>query len=1020
MKKNKNLLYRGLTSTSAFLLIVALFGTNCALDYTGTINSMLHTSSSKIVDDGTSTEDTQYYKSKYGEMNADNLQKLIADTYQQSVNEESEGAVLLKNDNNTLPLQKNSRITLFGHAVVQPVYSPGGANSDAADDGQNVISLYDAMKSAGYAINDTLYQAYQKSATKRVASNSLTVPGGPKSDGKLAPPPQLGEEKASFYTQELQSSWADDYDDAAVIMLAREGGEDDEMMMKDPDGISSLALHQEEKDLLKMVQSSGKFSKIIVLLNSAYPMEVDTLKDYGVNACLWIGDPGIRGFEGVADIIDGSVNPSGRLTDTYAASSLSAPAVVNASQNTQQWSNVDDVLNSGIVTDAAANVSHTSVQAEGIYVGYKYYETRYEDAILNPASGAAAKVGATQGSSWQYQNEVTYPFGYGLSYTSFTQKLDNVQYDQKTDTYTANVTVTNIGSTAGKSAVELYAQTPYGDYEKQNLVEKSALQLVGYGKTDTLKPGASATVKITVDRYLLASYDYTKTKGYILSAGDYYFAVGDNAHDALNNILAAKNATGMVDQDGNSVTGDAAKTYQWNLASMDTTTYQDSAAGTKVTNQFADCDVNYWQPGTVTYLTRQNWADTYPVKATTVACTEDMMKILQGDTYTKPDNAPSVDSFTFSKNANLTLAAMKDVAYDDDATWNQYLDQMSLDELASQISDMFGTKEVESVGKPAFTEGDGTASVGESKYAEQYGDTRDVCLYPCSVVLAACWNQDLLQSRGEDMAEEAMYCNMPEFYTGGGDIHRTPFGGRNGEYYSEDSYVVYLDSAIELSAIQAKGIGAGIKHVAGNDQELYREGLAMFFNEQAFREGSLKAVEGVLSGDHTLVLMEAFNRLGLVWDSSSAALCTQVLRNEWGFKGQEETDGVVGSAYKNHFSTSLTAGATTYCIDPGQSSSTAIVKEIKENNDGYLLSKLRDAVKNYHYALSRTILVNGISADSKIVHVTPWWQGTLYAVDGVFGVLTLLFFVLFVTASRKKQSAVLTEDTVSGGDQNEK
>lgn len=542
--------------------------------------------------------------------------------------------------------------------------------------------------------------------------------------------------------------------------------------------------------------------------------------------------------------------------------------------------------------------------------------------------------------------------------------------------------------------------------QKQNAVEKSAVQVIGYGKTDELKPGQSEQVTVTMDRYMMASYDYTNAKGYILSAGDYYLALGDNAHDALNNILAAKGASGMVDQDGNTVEGNAAKTYRWSYDTLDTESYRYSVTGEEVTNQFDDCDANYWQEGSVTYLTRQDWNGTFPTKAPAITCTEEMMQILQGELYTKPEDSPSVSDITQGQNNGLTFVSMKDVSFDDTETWDKYLDQMTVEELASQISDMFGTPEVSSVAKPAFSEGDGTASVGANTFPEEYGDTRDVCLYPCSVVAACMWNSDRLTRRGELMAEEALYCKLPLFWTGGGNLHRTPFGGRNGEYFSEDAILTNLYTTTELTAVQSRGVTPGIKHVAGNDQEFHREGLAVFFNEQAFREQTLRAFEGALSNENTMALMQSFNRLGLVWSSSSKALCTQVLRKEWGFNGQQETDGVAGGAYKSHFATSLSAGTTTYCIDPTGSAASAIVEEIRGNDDGNMLLNLRDAVKRYHYMLSRTNLINGLSMDATVESIMPWWQIALYAIDVVFVLLMAgSLFMMFRAKRRSEEKA---------------
>lgn len=1000
-KRTKQRIARGFTSVTASLLVISVLGTQCALSYAGTINQQLGTSTSEIVEpEGSDAVDTEYIKSAYGELNADNLQTLIEDTYEEAVLEEEEGAVLLRNEAQALPLKGNEHITLFGHAMVQPVYNGGGANSSAAG-GQYVINPYEAFVQAGFSVNDTLYQAYEKSDTTRVASNNLQIAGGPNGGG-YGDPPVLGEESSDFYTDELKASWSEDYHDAAIVMLAREGGEDKELMMEDPEGISALALHQDEKDLLEMITASEKFDKVIVLLNSAFPMEVEWLKEYDVDACLWIGNPGIRGFEGVVNLLNGKANPSGRLVDTYAKDSLSSPAAHTGSQNATVWTNLEEVMNSEWVNDAENNVSHVNIQAENIYVGYKYYETRYEDAILNPQSGASSAAGATDGSAWIYENEVSYPFGYGLSYTEFEQKLNEVEFDETGDFYEVDVEVTNIGDTAGKSVVQIYAQTPYGEYERENLVEKSAIQLVGYGKTQELKPGESETVKVLVDRYNLASYDYKNAKGYILSEGEYYLTVGANAHDALNNILATKKADNLVNHDGEAVKGNKKNVYSWNQSELDTETYRCSATGEEVTNQFDDADINYWLDDTVEYLTRQDWEGTFPETAIEIEATEEMMQILGGDTYVKPEDAPSVDDFEQGADNGLIFAEMKDIAYDD-PLWEKYLDQMTVEELTSQLSDMFGTPEVASVGKPANTEGDGTQSIGDNTYKEEYGDTREVCLYPSSVVEASMWNTERMARRGELLAEESLYAGIPLFWAGGGNIHRTPFGGRNGEYYSEDSILTSLAVTAELTAVQNKGIVPGIKHVAGNDTELYREGLVMFMTEQAFREGALKCFENVLTENKILALMQSFNRIGLVWSSSSKALCTQVLMNEWGFIGQQETDGVAGGAYKAHFTTSLAAGTTTYCIDPGATAAAGALKAINEG-DGYILQCVRNAVKRYHYTLSRSALVNGLSTEAKVVHVTPWWETALYSVTAVFAVLTAAGVIWMIFTKRKSET----------------
>ncbi len=994
MKRNKQ--WTGLSSVFTFLLCFAILGTNCALNYSSTINSALNITTSKLVSlESGETTDTEYYKSEYGDLNGDNLQTLIADTYEQSVSEEEEGAVLLKNDNTALPLASTEiNVTLFGHAVVQPLYRNSSAGSSAYKS-EDAVSLYDALKNAGFSINDTLYNAYLNSDTSR---NAGGFDWATQTQGVWS----LGEESISFYTDDLKASWDSDYNDVAIVMFSREGGEGNELYMSDPEeGISQLALHQSEKDLLQMIKDSGKFEKTIVLINSGNPMELGWLDEYDVDACLWIGCPGAEGFEGVANILTGVATPSGHLTDTYAVNSLSAPACVNNSYNNQTWTNLDEVLSN--TTDAAEDASYSAVQAEGIYIGYKYYETRYEDAILGQYN-ADGTAGSSTGGSWNYTDEITYPFGYGLSYTTFDQELESV--DVGDDTITVKVKVTNTGDVAGKSAVQVYAQTPYGDYEKENMVEKSAIQLLDFGKTGELNPGESETVTIECDKYLLASYDYIGAKGYIISGGDYYISIGDDAHDALNNVLAAKGATGMVDVSGAAVTGSSNKTYSWTEKFDDAKYKYSSVTGVEVTNQFDDCDLNYWIDKAVTYLSRSDWQNTYPVTATTVTQTDEMMDVYSGELYTKPSDALSVSDFTQGDNQGIMLVTMRGVDYND-SLWDTFLDQMTVDEMASLLSDSFGTKEITSIGKPAVSVGDGPDGVGvmgDAAFSEEkYGVTALTNCYTSENVLASTFNKELIERRGALMGEEALYMGLMEEWGPGADLHRTPFGGRNFEYFSEDSNMNYLCEIPYVEAMQSKGVNAGPKHIAGNDQENNRVGVSCFFNEQAFREGSLRGFEGAVAVADAHSLMQGFNRLGLIGCSLSTALNTSVIRNEWGFTGHIETDATGGATegYRAHYTSALVSGTDSFCLDFTGASTAKILDVINTTDDGNLLSYLRNAAHNILYDVANSNVMNGYDVDSKVVSVTPWWQPVMYSAIALFAVLDILSLVL-LTLSRKK------------------
>ncbi len=961
--KRKEIL-TGFATITAFLIVFVVFALITMMDYSNTVNGALGIITSVVKN--TDNSHPVYYKSEFGNLSAKNLQKVINATYDESIKEEEEGAVLLKNSKNTLPLlSKERRITLFGHTVCQPLYKSVSAGSDGYK-GKYCIDLYTALKNSGFKINDTLYTAYQKSSTNRCTGIAAW---GQKKVGKWS----LGEENTAFYTDALQKSYAQDYNDAAIVMFSREGGEGIELKNHDSDGISVLALHQDEKDLLSMIKKSGKFKKIIVLINSGNPMELGWLDSMGIDACIWIGLPGQRGFQGIANILTGIVSPSGRLTDTYAKNSLSAPAMTNGSYNNQKWTNIDTVLKKS--TDDDAQISFYTVQPEGIYVGYKYYETRYEDCILKQGNAQSVK-GSSNGQPWNYINEVQYPFGYGLSYTTFQQKLDSVKVND--NDIIVKVTVTNTGKTAGKDVVQVYAQTPYGTYEKQNNVEKSAIQLLNFSKTKLLQPGNSETVTLKCNKYFLASYDYKKAKSYIVSGGIYYLAIGTNVHNALNNILKAKGA----DVKGNSV-----QTYSWN-ENFDNQKYKDSPyTGKEITNNFQNCDLNTWIKNSVVYLSRKDWNATYPVKPVVIAATDSMIKKANERYQKKESGSKSVKDFVQGDNKNIPLASLIGRDYNDPA-WQTYLNQFTIDELAVCIADNFGTKEVVNTGKPATVVGDGPDGLSGTFSEKKYNDGRHDCCFPSEIILASTFNKPMMKRRGELMGEECLYLGFELDWMPGSNIHRTPFGGRNFEYYSEDADMTYLCTIPEIKGMQSKGIAAGPKHLVSNESEENRQGICTFFNEQAFRESSLRGLEGALAVAKSHAVMASLNRLGLVWTSADPHLCTQVLKNEWGFTGVQETDAVAdGSGYKGHFAEALMAGSDIFCLDFPGNSSRNIAAQIKNNDDGDLLGVLREAVHKNLYTVVNSATMNGYSSNSKVVHITPWWKPLL-------GIIILILFLL--------------------------
>ena len=490
------------------------------------------------------------------------------------------------------------------------------------------------------------------------------------------------------------------------------------------------------------------------------------------------------------------------------------------------------------------------MEAEGIYTGYKYYETRYADCVLGQGNASDA-VGSVNGTSWQYDAEVSYPFGYGLSYTTFSQTLDSLEVDLAAKTVTAAVTVTNTGGAAGKDVVQLYVSLPYTEYDQKNQVEKSAIQLLDYAKTELLNSGESVTVTITADAQDMASWDSASdneagTKGcFILDDGTYYFTLGNGSHEAVNNVLAAQGKTvsdGMT-EDGNQ---DCVKT--WTLDSFDSTTFAYSANGTAVENQLGDADLNYYMPGTVTYLTRSDWSGTWPKTYKDLTATEEMLEVLKNDLVEiREQGDPS--SVTFGADNGLTLAALKGVEDINDPRWQQLIDQITLEE--AMIRTGFGgtsTKTIESIVSPEAVQNDGPNGIN-SYTLGQYANTDAESGDPYAVssddknlsykfgtmcnetVIAQTFSKELAAEYGRVIGNYSIWSNLPIFWGAGTNLHRLPYNARNHEYYSEDAVLTAYQAAAYIAAGKEYGCIIAPKHFAANDTEINRSGISAFMTE---------------------------------------------------------------------------------------------------------------------------------------------------------------------------------------------
>jgi len=1005
MKKGKlNLLCKRMVALFVALATLLACATVTLFEYGPIVNNYLQIPTSRIVEDtNAKAGDTAYYKSGYVDSTllaknkdelteaeaakvAEALKKLTSDEDAYVEYEMENSAVLLRNENNALPLASSERnVTLFGFTSKQPLYScasGGGKNDDT-----RAVNFIDAFKAKGFTVNEVVYNAYPEPAMKQ-------------SFGGMMADRANDEPDISMFTEELDAS-VREVGGIGVIFLSREGGEGEDIahFVTEADGTirSGLALSNNEKALLakvKQYKADGAISKIIVIHNSPYAMELGWFDEYGVDAAMHIGTIGLKGSLGMVDLLTGAANPSGKLVDTFAANSLSSAAV--QTWYDQAFTNTEMVENAPYV--AGLPVSNSGAQkymvlTEGIYTGYKYYETRYEDLVLNRYN-AKSTVGSTSGD-WNYANEIVYPFGYGLSYTTFDQKLDSVTgFD--TDKLTVTVTVTNTGKVAGRSVVQVYAQTPYGAYEIDHKVEKSAIQLVAFGKTGVLAPNAKETITIEVDRYLLAAWDSTAHNGeggYILSEGDYYIAIGNDAHDALNNVLAAKGATGMTDADGAKVTGIGANAKKF-TSKLDDESYKYSAStGARVKNQFEDVDVNYWlaEKDHVTYMTRSDWT-TYPTAVPQIEATKAMAEML-AYTYKKAPDAKGVNEAEFGIDAGLKLVDMRNIAWDDDVTWNAFLHQMTLDELAVSISDRFGNAAVDAIAKPASINDDGPDGWNQ-KYV--INGAQSTC-YIGEAIAACSFDIDMFETRGNYMAEDAMFCNLSQGWTPGGNLHRTPFSGRNHEYFSEDANVNYLYLGPMVKVMIDKGISVGGKHFAGNDVELNRSNLSTFQTEQTWRQNSLRGFEASFTNGGATSTMNCKGGIGLRNMSEDYASQVSVLRDEWGFKGV-----VIADAGSGRGPEGIMSGTDMWCLF-GQRFATAILESIRANNDGDLLDAVLEANKRYYYAFSRSLVVNGLSSNAKIEQLTPWWQPAIIAVDSIVGLCLIASVAGYIMTAKKKK-----------------
>ena len=674
---------------------------------------------------------------------------------------------------------------------------------------------------------------------------------------------------------------------------------------------------------------------------------------------------------------------------------MANPAMYNF--YTQAYPNAADY---NLLTDGPDVQGMYSVYQEGIYLDYRYYETRYEDAVM----------GTGNAGDYNWSTTVAFPFGYGDSYTTFEYSDFNVT--ESADAFNVTLKVTNTGSTySGKETVQLYFQSPYTDYDKANGIEKASAELCGFAKTDILAPGASETVNITVDKSELRTYDANNAKTYIVDAGDYYFTAATDAHNAVNNILAAKGYT-VENTDGRmTADGDVALTYKWTNAALDSTTYATSENGTAITNLFDEADPNKSssEPGEVTWLSRSNWVATFPTQPVVLNATQTLADHLAFTRY-DGSKADSVEMPTLGADNGLALVSMIGADYDD-PQWDTLLDQLTFNEMVNTITLGFhNTAAIESIGKTRTKDENGPQGLT----AALTGGASAMC-YTSEDVMAATFNVDLINDVGRCIGEDCLAMGYSGLYGPGINMHRTAYSGRNFEYYASDPFVAGTICAAEVNGIQSKGVYVYLKHVALNDSESSRRGVNTWLNEQAAREIYLEVADKAVTDGGAWSVMTGFNRWGATWCGAYDNLLTGFLRGELGMRGMIITDYSGSSKYMD-LADGLIAGSDIW-DSPDPTIHTTLAP--KYENDAYIVTEMRESMHKILYTVANSNAMNGWSSADRLKVITPWWKTALYALDTVLAVLTVLCIWRLVVAIKRKKTWTAEQAANTANTQNQ-
>lgn len=1027
---------RGLAALMTCLMVLSIVGTGVANTYRGALDDTLGTESYVTINDDSAAR----FKTDYA-----TIEDMAAAARDIAIREGEEGTVVMKNDNGVLPLKANANVALFGLAAYN-VYGPKGGNADAA-------SLADALAGAGLNVNETLKDYYMTNIINmhtEMRANRWTGKEVPTTvyDHMYVSAPgdwttyQIAEvPPTEFEALGVPANWKEAIakDSIGICVFARGAGEGNTYKpgsalnyAGEATGEDPLKLSADELAVVEAAKETC--SKVIVLLNTGNNMMIADIAEGGsheVDGICYIGCPNDYQTIGIANVLTGKVNATGALASAFVRDHQSIPAVQNVGgdyfadyeivcRNDDPRYPGKEIGNIGTGSFGGADTYNGGmyiVEAEGIYVGYKYYETRYFDAVMGQGNANSA-AGATQGSAWNYGDEMLYTFGHGLSYLDYTQTIKSVTVDRSVNgNITAVVEVKNNSNQDGKFLTQLYVQQPYTDYDRTNLVEKSAVMFLNSAKVD-VAAGKSKEVTITIPTKYLASYDANNTKTYILDAGDYYFTAAAGAHEAVNNILAAQ---GKTTADGMDAAGKNA-VVSWKLDALDNTTFA-IANNTTVTNVADDADLNYWLPGTVTYLTRQDW-NTFPInynklnlKIADSPKKDQWIAEMRGETYTISDTGAAAEAVPGPKFAASEIGA-EQLNNINDPYWDKLVHAITIDEaVGAVIHGGSRSDTLTNIDNPVVIQNEGPTGISAGYTDEATGKTYKFNVNS-QTLLGCSFNPELAYQWGLVEGNSCLWVERYDLWGSGLTLNRTPYNGRNYEYISEDPMLTNVIGREVIQGCSDKGIINGPKHMGFNDQEHNRAGISAYMTEQKFRETDLRGFEGALSDAFGMGVMIAFNRIGATNASHHVGMIQKIVRGEWGFKGLISTDMMNNYLYFNAESMVM-AGITQVAdfaadnshINLGEGGVDAVWPHISletVSKDSNLVEQARENLKYQLYIFANSAILN-ISTQ----RVNTWWDTALTVTTYASSILAVLFFLAWVVLTllpEKKPVVVRVEN----------